>query len=245
MRAGPLILFGLFLTAWHLVSLGYPLFILPGPIPVAERLWSEWINGTLAYHASATVGVALPGLLIGAAAAFALGYPIAKSELADRLLSPFIVASQGIPFIAVAPLLLIWFGNGPAAKILLCVVVVFFPITINIVAGVRSIPPLWREMFRALNATPWQTFARLELPAALPLILTGLRVGATLAMIGAIAAEFLGTDRGLGFLINQGRGLYDTTLVLVGIVATVATALAIYGAVRALEGLLLARRYES
>lgn len=235
MRMGPTALFALFLALWHFVSLRYPPFILPAPAAVAERFAAELFSGNLAYHTAATLSEALPGLLIGALAAFLLGYPIAKSPLADRLLSPFIVASQGIPFIAIAPLLLIWFGPGAAAKIFLCAIVVFFPITINIIAGIRGINPLLRDLFRSMSATRWETFVKLELPAALPLTLTGLRVGATLSMIGAIAAEFLGTDRGLGFLINQGRGLYDTTLVLVGIVTTVITALCIYGAVRLAE----------
>ncbi len=242
MRMGPVALFALFLAAWHLASLRYPPFILPAPAAVASRLVAELFSGNLAYHTAATLSEALPGLLIGALAAFLLGYPIAKSPLADRLLSPFIVASQGIPFIAIAPLLLIWFGPGAAAKIFLCAIVVFFPITVNIIAGIRGIKPLLRDLFRSMSATRWETFAKLELPAALPLTLTGLRIGATLSMIGAIAAEFLGTDRGLGFLINQGRGLYDTELVLVGIVATVITALCIYGAVRLAEQSLITRR---
>ncbi len=235
MRMGPAALFMLFVAAWHLASLRYPPFILPGPAPVAGRFLAELFSGALLYHTGATLSEALPGLLIGALAAFLLGYPIAKSRLADRLLSPFIVASQGIPFIAIAPLLLIWFGPGAAAKIFLCAIVVFFPIAVNIIAGIRSIKPLLRDLFRSMSATHWETFVKLELPAALPMSLTGLRIGATLSMIGAITAEFLGTDRGLGFLINQGRGLYDTELVLVGITATVITALCIYGTVRLAE----------
>lgn len=235
MRTGPAALLALFLAAWQLASLRYPPFILPGPAVVAGRFVTELVSGNLVYHTLATLSEALAGLLIGALAAFLLGYPIAKSPLADRLLSPFIVASQGIPFIAIAPLLLIWFGPGPAARIFLCAIVVFFPITINVIAGIRGIKPLLRDLFRAMSATRRETFVKLELPAALPMILTGLRIGATLSMIGAITAEFLGTDRGLGFLINQGRGLYDTTLVMVGIMTTVITALCIYGAVRLAE----------
>ncbi|MCS7060321.1 MAG: ABC transporter permease [Anaerolineae bacterium] len=241
-RLGPAALFSLFVATWHTVSLNYPPFILPSPAAVAERFFVELFAGRLLHHTAATLSEAIPGLAIGALAAFMLGYPIAKSALADRLLSPFIVASQGIPFIAIAPLLLIWFGPGPAAKIFLCAIVVFFPIMVNIIAGVRSIKPLLRDLFRSLHATAWETFIKLEAPAALPLALTGLRIGATLSMIGAIAAEFLGTDRGLGFLINQGRGMYDTTLVMVGIAATVITALGMYTAVRALEQVLIARR---
>lgn len=241
-RMAPVALFALFLAAWQFASLRYPPFILPAPATVANRFLAELFSGNLAYHTAATVSVALPGLLIGALAAFLLGYPIAKSPLADRLLSPFIVASQGIPFIAIAPLLIIWFGPGAPARILLCTVVVFFPITVNVIAGIRGIKPLLRDLFQSMSATRWETFVKLELPAALPLTLTGLRIGATLSMIGAIAAEFLGTDRGLGFLINQGRGQYDATLVLVGIVATVITALCIYWAVRLAEQSLIAYR---
>jgi putative riboflavin transport system permease protein len=235
LRLAPLLTFCAFIALWQLVSLRYPPFILPGPQLVAERLIEKLLDGTLLANTAITLSEAVPGLLLGTLLGFATGYPIAKSHLVDRLLSPFIVASQGVPFIAIAPLLLIWFGNGPGAKIFVCAIVVFFPITINVIVGLRGISPLWRDLFRSMNASRWQTFAKLELPAALPLILAGVRVGGTLSMIGALAAEFLGTDRGLGFVINQGRGLYDTPLVLAGIVTTVATALCIYGSIRLLE----------
>lgn len=235
LRFAPLITFTVFMVVWQLTSLNYPPFILPGPALVAEKLWAKLLDGTLPMHTAITLSEALPGLALGALVGFAAGYPIAKSHVIDRLLSPFIVASQGVPFIAIAPLLLIWFGNGPGAKIFLCAIVVFFPITVNVIVGLRGISPLLRDLFRSMNATRWETFTQLEIPAALPLVLAGLRVGGTLSMIGALAAEFLGTDRGLGFVINQGRGLYDTPLVLAGIVTTVITALCIYGGIRAIE----------
>ena len=235
LRVAPLITFVAFMVIWQLASLNYPPFILPGPALVVEKLWTKLIDGTLPMHTAITLSEALPGLVLGALVGFAAGYPIAKSHVIDRLLSPFIVASQGVPFIAIAPLLLIWFGNGPGAKIFLCAIVVFFPITVNVIVGLRGISPLLRDLFRSMNATRWETFTQLEIPAALPLVLAGLRVGGTLSMIGALAAEFLGTDRGLGFVINQGRGLYDTPLVLAGIVTTVITALCIYGGIRAIE----------
>jgi NitT/TauT family transport system permease protein len=231
----PLIALAAFLALWQLLSLRYPPFILPGPLLVAERLVERLGDGTLLMHTVTTLFEALPGLLIGALAAFALGYPIARSRVADRILSPFIVASQGIPFVAVAPLLFIWFGSGTGTKILVCALIVFFPIVINVIAGLRSVPPALREVFHAYQATPRQTFFKLELPAALPFIFAGLRVGGTLAVIGAIAGEFLSADRGLGFLINQGNGLYDTALVMVGVITIVLCALAIYGSVRLLE----------
>ena len=176
----------------------------------------------------------MPGLLIGTLA-FALGYPIAKSRLADRLLSPFIVASQGIPFIAIAPLLFIWFGTGLVAKLMVCALIVFFPITINVIAGIRSVPTLLARSVSALAPRPCRRFIKLELPAALPFMFAGLRVGGTLTMIGAITSEFISADRGLGFLVNQGTGLYDTPLVMLAVVLIVCIALAIYGCVRLIE----------
>jgi NitT/TauT family transport system permease protein len=235
LRIAPFLTFAVFLVVWHFASLNYPAFILPGPLLVAQRLAEKLLDGTLPANTLITLSEAVPGLILGALLGFLTGYPIAKSHVVDRLLSPFIVASQGVPFIAIAPLLLIWFGNGAGAKIFLCAIVVFFPITINVIVGLRGISPLLRDLFRSMNATRWETFSKLELPAALPLVLAGVRVGGTLSMIGALAAEFLGTDRGLGFVINQGRGLYDTPLVLAGIVTTVITALCIYGSIRLIE----------
>lgn len=231
------------LALWHLLSLRYPPFILPGPVSVATRLVEKLNDGTLLRHILATLSAAIPGLLLGTAAAFAIGVPIAKSRLADRLFSPFVIASQGIPFIAVAPLLFIWFGSGLEAKILVCALIVFFPIVINVIAGLRSVPPILRDLFRALSATPTQTFVKLELPSALPFIFAGLRVGGTLAMVGAITGEFLSADRGLGFMINLGNGLYDTSLVMAGVITIIIIALCIYGGVRLMERALRVDRW--
>jgi NitT/TauT family transport system permease protein len=234
-RFAPVLGLAVLLAVWQLLSLRYPPFILPGPALVAERFVEKLLDGTLIGHALTTLSEAIPGLLLGTGAAFVLGFPVAKSRLADRLLSPFIVATQGIPFIAVAPLLFIWFGNGLAAKILVCALIVFFPITINVIAGMRSVPQTLRDLFRALNASTVETFTKLELPAALPYIFAGLRVGSTLSMVGAITGEFLSSDQGLGFMINLGNGLYDTSLVIVGVIAIVLIALSLYGCVRIIE----------
>ncbi len=231
------------LVVWQVLSLRYPAFILPGPARVAERFVEKLFDGTLIGHALTTLSEAIPGLLLGTLAAFTLGFPVAKSRLADRLLSPFIVATQGVPFIAVAPLLFIWFGSGLTAKILVCALIVFFPITINVIAGMRSVPQSLRDLFRALNASPLETFTKLELPAALPFVFAGLRVGSTLSMVGAITGEFLSSDRGLGFMINLGNGLYDTSLVMVGVIAIVLIALCLYGCVRLLERALGVERW--
>lgn len=213
---------------WHVISLSYPPFILPSPILVAERFVDRLQDGTWLFHTTATLTEALAGLGCGVMLALVLGYAIAKLEWIDRLLSPIVVASQGIPFIAVAPLIFIWFGNGIGAKILLCTLIVFFPILINVVVGIRNVSPTLRDLFRVYRASPWQTLTKLEIPAALPTLIGGLRVGGTLSMIGAIAAEFTSASRGLGFMIQQGNNLYDTALVFVGVLTVIALALMLY-----------------
>jgi len=223
------------LVMWQALSMRYPPFILPGPLSVAERFFASLRDGTLIGNILTTLSEAIPGLLLGTVGAFALGFPVAKSRLAGRLLSPLIIATQGVPFVAVAPLLFIWFGSGITTKILVCALIVFFPITINVIAGIRSVPTTLRDLFRSLSASPVETFTKLELPAALPFIFAGLRVGSTLSMVGAITGEFLSSDRGLGFMINLGNGLYDTSLVITGILCIVLIALALYGLVRVLE----------
>jgi len=124
--------------------------------------------------------------------------------------------------------------------VLIAALIVFFPVLVNPVVGMRAVPEELRALMRSLQATRWQTLRLLEIPAALPVFFGGLRVGATLAVIGAVVGEFVGADRGLGFLINLGRGLYDTALVFVSIFVLIGLALALYGIVVALEARLLA-----
>ena len=221
---------------------GFPPFILPLPGQVWVRFLAVLANGQLAYHAAITLGEVLAGLGLGLSLASALGYVIAKSPALERLLTPYIVASQAVPIVAVAPLLVIWFGSGLRSKVLICALIVFFPILINTVLGLRSVEPDLRDLLRSLRASAWQTFTKLELPAALPILLGGLKVGATLSVIGAVVGEFVGADRGLGFLINFAKGQYDTALVFVAVIALIAIALGLYGVVTLLERLVLRGR---
>ena len=132
-------------------------------------------------------------------------------------------------------MLIIWFGTGLLAKTLICALIVFFPVLVNTVVGIRSVPDELRDLLRALDATPWQMVRHLEIPAALPVFLGGLRIGATLSVIGAVVGEFMAADSGLGFLINLARGRYDTAMVFVAVFALVVLALALYGSVLLLE----------
>jgi NitT/TauT family transport system permease protein len=237
----PLTLAG-FVGLWALfVKLtGYPPFILPGP----ERVWTRFLtlaaDGALWRHTATTLNEVMAGLALGMAVAFVLGYLLSRSRTVERLVAPYIVASQSIPIVAIAPLLVIWFGAGATSKIIVSALIVFFPILISSIAGLRSAEPDLLDLMRSLEATRWQTFAKLELPAAMPMIVSGLKVGATLSVIGAVVGEFVGADRGLGFLVKQGQGLYDTPLMFVAVLTLVVIAMSLYGLVALIERYLLA-----
>lgn len=218
---------------------GYPAFILPSPLRVWERGLIALADGTLIRHTAITLSETLSGLALGLAVAAALGYWLGQSRTLERLLAPYIVASQSVPIVAIAPLLVIWFGSGLTSKVLICALIVFFPVLINVIVGARSVEPDLRDLMRSLRASRWQTFVHLELPAALPLLLGGVKIGATLSVIGAVVGEFVGADRGLGFLISAARGQFDTALVFVAVFTLVAMAMALYGCVAVLERVLL------
>jgi NitT/TauT family transport system permease protein len=218
---------------------GYAPFFLPGPARVAERFLEMASNGSLWRHSWVTLVEVLSGLAVGLTMAALLGYLIAKSWLIEQVLSPLIVASQAIPIVALAPLLVIWFGPGTLSKVLVCALVVFFPVLINTIIGLRSVEPDLLDLMRSLQASRWQMFTKLELPSALPALLGGLKIGATLSVIGAVVGEFTGSDQGLGFLVVQSRGLFDTAQMFVAFGALAAIALTLYGLALVLERRLL------
>jgi len=233
------LIFGL--TLWAVLAnlLALPAFILPSPILVWQRFMQSLREGQLIRHTMVTLGEVLAGLCIGGLAASLLGYLLAKSPALEKLISPYLVASQSIPMVAIAPLIVIWFGPGMLSKILICSLTVFFPILINTVVGLREVPQDLRDLMRSLKANRAQTFWKLEVPAALPIFLGGLRVGATLSVIGAVVGELVGSDRGLGFLINVGRGQYDTALVFVAVITLGTLAMTLYSIVLLVETRLL------
>lgn len=231
----------LFLTFWEGVVLifDFPAFILPSPGQVVQRFAKAIADGSLLDNSLTTLLEVFIGLVSGVLLATLLGYVLSKSTFLENVLQPFLVASQAIPTVAIAPLLVIWFGTGLFSKVLICALMVFFPVLVNTIVGLRAVPENLRNLMRSLKATPWQTFRLLELPAAMPVLLGGLRIGATLSVIGAVVGELVGSDSGLGFLINVGRGQYDTALVFVGVLTLVFLALSFYSLVLWLEKKLL------
>jgi len=229
------------LVLWEILARSgvYASFILPAPTDVAERWWALASDGSMLRHGAVTLREVLSGLLIGLAAAFWLGYLIAKNRIAAYTLTPYLVALQAIPIVAIAPLLIIWFGSGIASKVIICALIVFFPALVNTIVGMRNIAPELHDLMHSLEATPLQTFWHLELPAALPILLGGLKVSATLSVIGAVVGEFVSASEGLGYLINFGRGTYDTALVIAAVYTLSTMALTLYGLASLLEYILL------
>jgi NitT/TauT family transport system permease protein len=232
-----LVSLALALGAWWLAVWVWnpPAFLLPSPAQVWLRFLRTLADGSLLRHTSTTLTEILLGLWLGVSVAVLLGYGVARSRTLEKVLTPYIIASQAIPVVAIAPLLVIWFKPGLLSKVMICGLIVFFPVLINTVVGLRSVPAELRELMRSLQATRSQTLRLLEIPAALPVLLGGLRIGATLSVIGAVVGEFVGADSGLGYLVNAGRGVYDTALVFVAVLVLIALALSLYGVVALLE----------
>ena len=233
-----------FVGGWHLLVQWrqYPSFILPSPRLVWSRFLSLLADGTLVSHTAMTLFEVFGGLALGLTVAVVIGYGLAKSPLLEKVLSPYIVASQAVPIVAIAPLLAIWFGFGWTSKVLVCALTVLFPALVSTIVGVRSVEPDLRALFRSLQADGWQTLTKLEVPSALPVLFGGLKVSVTLAVIGAVVGEFVGSDRGLGFLINLARGTLDTPMLFVALFTLVIIALMLYSAVAVLEYFVLAWR---
>jgi NitT/TauT family transport system permease protein len=233
-----------FVVFWKLLTVvgGYPDFILPAPEVVAARGVRAIGSGILWEHTAVTLFEIVLGFAVGALAAIATGVALGKSVLIERVLSPYIVAAQAVPILALAPLLDIWFGGGLLARVLICALIVFFPIAIATMVGIRSTDPLLAEMLRSLGASPREITMRLEIPSALPVLFGGLRVGVTLAVIGAVVAEWAGASIGLGVLINiANQGLFDTPLMFVALVTLAVIGLVFYGLVVLAEHRLVSR----
>jgi len=230
-----LILLWAALVAWQ----EYPPFILPSPALVWRKFLAVAGDGSIWLHVSVTLLEIVLGLAVGLSAAFSLGYLLGKHRSLERIASPYIVASQSIPIVAIAPLIVIWMGSGLASKVAVTALITFFPVLIATIVGIRNVDADLHDLMLSLRAGRWQLFWKLELPAALPVIFGGLKLSATLAVVGAVVGEFMGASAGLGYLINLARGIFDTPLMFVAILLLVVIAQALYLSVAALEGRLL------
>jgi NitT/TauT family transport system permease protein/putative hydroxymethylpyrimidine transport system permease protein len=207
--------------------------LLPAPTAVAEALWED--RAVLAPDLLTTTGEVLLGLLAAIVAGVAIAVAMHLSTVTRRALRPLVIGSQAVPIPVIAPLVVLVLGFGLAPKVLLVALVCFFPVAINLHDGLRAADPDARKLLRSLDATRWQTLRVLEAPSALPAAFTGVRVAAAVAVIGAVFAEWAGSDSGLGHLLLTANGQLLTARAFAATFLLIALAVALYGAVALLE----------
>ncbi|MEF2276980.1 ABC transporter permease subunit [Deinococcus sp. YIM 134068] len=215
-------------------------FLLPGP----AQVWAELVKtpGEFLTFTWGTARVALLGALLGSLVGALIGYPLGKSRALERFLSPFVVAAQSTPIVVLAPLLITWFGFELVPAVLVSALSALYPVMVATIVGVREVRATDHELFSTLRAGPWQRLTRLELPAALPVMLGGLRLALSLALIGAVVWEFVSNQPGLGFAVNQARAYYNTPRQFAAIVLLILLGVALYSAVVGLERRVLRHR---
>ena len=222
------------LVVWEaaVAALGIKAVVLPRPSAIAAVVLERW--PLLLEHLWPTFYQILLGFVLSVVGGFVMAVLLVYSERIRKGVLPLIVTSQIVPKVAVAPLLVVWFGTGDLSRLLLAFLIAFFPIVINTVVGLTSVDDDIK-MARAFMGTRWQIFAKIRLPHALPLIFGGMKISITLAVIGIVVAEFVAAQRGIGYLIVMANGLLDTPLMMAAIAVLSAMGLALYGLVVALE----------
>ncbi len=225
--------FAVILIAWQLLGLEVPRYLLPTPLDTVRELVAR--APLLAQHAAVTLGEIVLGFLLAVVVSVPCGLAVAFSRVVERSIMPILVFTQLIPKIALAPLFIIWFGFGLFPKVFMTFLLSFFPIVIDAVVGFRSLDQEIIYLTRSMGLSPWQAFVKVRLPHALPNIFAGLRVAITLATVGAIIGEFVGSDRGLGYLLLVAGGDLRTSLLFATLVVLTAIGLVLYYLMALLE----------
>jgi NitT/TauT family transport system permease protein len=229
------------LLAWEMLwrSHAVPAYTLPSPLAV-EREWLRlWRNGVLGHDLIVTLREAAAGFGIALAIGLLLGYAIAWSRALDAILSPYIAASQATPVVALAPLFVVWFGLGMTPKVIVCALIVVFPIIITTQTGLRGVDRDLIEASWTMGGSRWQTLRFVEVPLALGSILGGIKMGITLAMTGAVVGEFVAASAGLGYLMNFGRSLYNAPMVFAAALTIAGIAMIGYASISILQSRLI------
>jgi NitT/TauT family transport system permease protein len=227
------------LGAWEAAvrGLGVAAYLLPAPSAVAMRIVAD--PAFFAREGAYTLAEALAGLALGGGLALGVGFLMARWRWLERALLPVAVLAKVTPVVIVAPLFVLWFGFGPLPRVLIAALLTFFPILVGAVSGLRAAPPAARDVFLTLGATPAEDALLLRLPAALPHLFAALKVATTLALLGAVIAEWVGGDRGLGRAILLANSHLDTTTALAGVATIGALGVALIGLLTLLERRLL------
>jgi NitT/TauT family transport system permease protein len=223
------------LVVWELwVRIAHtPVFILPAPTRIAAEFAEHWQR--LLINAGYTISEVLIGFLFAVLIGVPLAVLVTYSRWAERSVYPLIAASQTIPKVAIAPLLLAWFGYGLTPKIVIVILISFFPIIINSVVGLKSCSAEMLYLAKSMGASGWQTFWKFRLPQALPYIFAGLKLATVLSVIGAIVAEFVGADRGLGYIIVVAGASFDIARQFAAIITISAIGMIFFASIEMLE----------
>jgi len=225
----------IFVGIWqaYTVAFGVSTFLLPSPMGIV-RVAIE-IAPTLAGHVGTTTYEILAGYFVGNLFAVTVAFIIINSALAERIIYPFLLMSQTIPKIALAPLLVIWFGTGLTPKVIIIALLCFFPTAVNSVQGLKSADSNALDLVHLVSNSKWVAFVKVQFPNSLPYFFAGLKISMSSAVIGAIIAEWVGAQKGLGYLILYGAQSLRTDLLFVGVVGSVMLGMVLYGIVATAE----------
>ena len=226
-----LLLLFLLLWQWGPRLLGMPEFVMPPLSRVAEESVLMWQGSSLLEHTLITAFEIIVGFALGALLGVSIGVALGLSPSAEAMLSPYILALQIAPKVAFAPLFVMWLGYTIYPKILIAILIVFFPVMINVLSAIRTVDPELINLVRTMNATRWQIFRLVEFPSAMAALFSGLRIASTLAVIGVTVGELVGGNQGLGFLLVDAEGQGNTAGVFVAIVLLTLIGVLAYGAV--------------
>jgi NitT/TauT family transport system permease protein len=236
------IVFGIvFLLIWQFLppALGVPSFIIPTVTDLAQESARMVERENLLRHLMSTVTIATAGFIIGSLLGAALGYVLGMSVLIEKVLSPYLLGLQIAPKVAFAPLFIMWLGYNAWPKLIVTILVVFFPILVNVLQSMKTVDRDLINLARAYSMSRMQIFWKVEVPASMPALMAGLRIGATLAVIGVTVGELVGGNTGLGYLITFGEGQANTAMVFNAIVLLTFVGILLYGAVAMLEARVL------
>ncbi len=222
-------------ASWNVLAdaLSIEPFLVPAPSDVADSLWTD--RELLAENAWVTVQEVLLGFAIALVAGSAFAIALHLSDVLRRALYPLLVASQTVPVIAIAPILVVWLGFGLGPKLAIIALICFFPITVNALDGLRAVDPELPRMMRTLDASRTQTLLRVEAPSALPFLLSGAKIAAVISVIGAVFGEWSGADQGLGHLILVAQGQVQTARVFAAVTVLSALAILLFGGLALVE----------
>jgi len=238
-RLYPVLAIALFLVIWEMAVHAFSItpLILPAPSAVFDDIVAN--RDMYMTFSVPTLIEVLAGFAVAAVAGVALAVAVSFSGFMRRTLYPLLISSQMVPKIAIAPVLIIWFGTELEAKVLITMLIAFFPIMVATMVGLAAVDADMVRLFRSMGAGPLRTFAKLRLPAALPNIFAGLKLGMTMALTGAIVAEFVASNRGLGYYLLYANGQLNTTGVFAALFILTAMGVILYYAVEAVERLFI------